>query len=661
MPAAACPFSNATLSLIHNPKVMKWAENNPVVSAFGIWNSDSGRRTIKFMQYQNDESGADDRQSIISGYTESVITMGANNNNPGHGANSFGYRNHHVSGVGQYRNHARPRRRKQPLPEDITSSDSGINSGVISDTALKELQNPPSKPSYNKPALEWDVFLDPNLVRQVDAAMSIVDTLEIKLRKVRIKRERRMAAAAKRAQAAYNTTHRPRSSSNANAFADNSKGGGTGNNTSDEHPNEDEDNDDDFDILQAHTAAQVEVDRLVSQLLRRMIIAHGSMSQLVLEAMGVAPKYNFGTVVRSSRDGVGGLFGAAASNKPLSPSRSMKRVSVRAGNHEFSLDLTQTLSLDEEDEQRDFEALLDPSLLAAADGKQDKSSIGSERRPTASGKASSSGSKGMFMEMWIHVFARTLSLLSKSSRSGSGSEDHVIATKSSSASSRSNASGSGSGNQQSRLLVKSRPANIGQRGLSSLLEKVFLRRDSSFPDQSRAVAAVADDEVHANQGNNDDFVDDDLLANNDMFSPTTPTRSAFSGLCGMSLCLGLENSESSNGASSSFPMNPHASHKMAQDIERISSVLGEPLRLVLDLKSRRVPPRVWSRLIDALRTRGLVVEGIGSFDMDELRVIGKGCSYPLTPILFFHSVGDLQRACHANEVSAVFLFHPLEG
>jgi len=46
----------------------------------------------------------------------------------------------------------------------------------------------------------------------------------------------------------------------------------------------------------------------------------------------------------------------------------------------------------------------------------------------------------------------------------------------------------------------------------------------------------------------------------------------------------------------------------------------------------------------------LIIEGIGSFDMDELRVIGKGCSYPLTPLLFFHSVGDLQRACHANEV-----------
>ena len=94
---------------------------------------------------------------------------------------------------------------------------------------------------------------------------------------------------------------------------------------------------------------------------------------------------------------------------------------------------------------------------------------------------------------------------------------------------------------------------------------------------------------------------------------------------------------------------------MAQDVDRISSILGEPLRLVLDLKSRRVPPRVWSRLIDSLRTRGLVIEGIGSFDVDELRVIGKGCSYPLTPILFFHSVGDLQRACHANEVNFVIL------
>jgi len=62
----------------------------------------------------------------------------------------------------------------------------------------------------------------------------------------------------------------------------------------------DENNKDYFDLSQSHTATQVKVDRLVSQLMRCTIITHGSMSQLVLEAMGVAPKYNFGTVVNSS-------------------------------------------------------------------------------------------------------------------------------------------------------------------------------------------------------------------------------------------------------------------------------------------------------------------------------------------------------------------------
>jgi len=188
---------------------------------------------------------------------------------------------------------------------------------------------------------------------------------------------------------------------------------------------------------------------------------------------------------------------------------------------------------------------------------------------------------------------------------------------------------------------------------------MFLRRDSSFPDSLAAANENSfDDNVEEKEGNNSNtsklgiLQDDDseLLTNNDMFSPTTPTTSTFGNLCGMSLCLGMDSSNSIGGGSSTFPLNPHASHKMAQDIERISTILNEPLRLVLDLKSRRVPPRVWSRLIDSMRTRGLIIEGIGSFDMDELRVIRKGCSYPLTPILFFHSVGDLQRACHANEV-----------
>jgi len=678
---------------------MKWAENNPVVSAFGIWNSDSGRRTIKFLQgirvphhddrqsfddFGNNNNNDNDRHSVISGYTESVITIGSNGNfgGGGYGINSkFGYRN-----SGNANDHSRrPRRRRQPLPEDITQNDSAPDSAYGGMDAMSANSAMPP-PSYSKPALEWDVFLDPNLVRQVDAAMTVADELELVLRKVRIKRERRRQAKKKslNGRQIMRETHRqhgqprefnrPRSTSGSSNHT-------TIDRDADEDDDDDDDNDEDFDILQSHTAAQVEVDRLVSQLMRRTIIAHGSMSQLVLEAMGVAPKYNFGTVVKSSREGVasmgramgerlgrataverssatGGGFSGGASvgvgnggrgnNIPPSPSRSIKRVSLRAGNTEFSLDISQTYSWDDEEEQRDFEALLDPTVSRSKAGKG-----GERRRGTAK---TSGGSKGMFMETWIHVFARTLSLLVKSSNSGGATSG--IAKKSSSSSSRSN-------DDVGALLVKNRPANIGQRGISGLLEKMFLRRDSSCRDAGKQhPGATSWDEVEAADESREDtmgkgnglraldYYDDDseLLTNNDMFSPTTPTTSSF-GMCGMSLCMGYEDNDPSGGGSSStFPLNPHASHKMAQDIDRISTILNEPLRLVLDLKSRRVPPRVWSRLIDSLRTRGLIIEGIGSFDYDELRVIRKGCSYPLTPMLFFHSVGDLQRACHANEV-----------
>jgi hypothetical protein len=202
-------------------------------------------------------------------------------------------------------------------------------------------------------------------------------------------------------------------------------------------------------------------------------------------------------------------------------------------------------------------------------------------------------------------------------------------------------------------LVENKPPV--EQGFSGLIEKIFLRRQSSAADPSTmCMQRLSVDERQFDPTNFDDD-DSDLLTNHDMLSPMAPTStSMFGNLCGMSLCLGMGSDDAKGGASSTFPLNPHLSHKMAQDIEHISAVLGEPLRLVLDLKSRRVPPRVWSRLIDSLRTQGLVIEGIGSFDVDELRVIGKGCSYPLTPILFFHSVGDLQRACHANEVRPYF-------
>lgn len=532
-----------TSSMADPVKIMKWAENNPVVSAFGIWNSDAGRRTSSFspnirLQQQQQQQSQQQQQrreedtdeidvreshnevddSTVRQNEESGITIGS--------TTTFGNDQDQYS-HSSTTSSTLPKRRKYPLP---------VPPAPIS------IVN-----SSSKPALEWDLFLDPSLVKRVDCALETVDELELKLRKARIKRQSRLRIV---------------------AAAD-----------------QDDNEDDDFDLSQSHTAAQIEVDRLISQLLRRTIIAHGSLSHLLLEALGVMPNYNFGNVIKSSRDIIaGGANGAQSRSSigPSTPSRNIRRPSSPMSN------TLSALWVMDEEERRDFDALLNPSAIVG----YGKSTV--ERPGRSVSHTSLSGrSKGMFVENWLHIFARTLSLLS--------------------------------------------------------VEKMILRRDGSNCHTYTLDETRDDNKFHTSNFYDDD--DSEYLTNDDMLSPTTLSTSSVFGSCGLSLCFGSDHVAQERGTNkSTCPRNPHASHTMAQDIECISVLLGEPLCLVLDLKSRRVPPRVWSALIDSLRTRGLIIDGIGSFDMDESRLIGKGCSCPLNPILFFHSVGDLQRACHANEV-----------
>ncbi len=528
---------------------------------------------------------------------------------------------------------------------------------------------------YNKPAIEWDIFLDPQLVRLVDAALTVVDDLEGKLHKIRLKRERiRQQRKREREERMMKRKRREemrrRMRMNGGGFGMIKYDDGDDNddNSSDDSTawNDGED-DQDFDLLQAHTAAQVEVDRLVAQLMRRTIIAHGSMSQLVLEGLGWAPEYNFGRVVKCSREGT---------NLP-SPQR-------RNGGHGHrnygsgsdkkdyltaSLSFSDTLSWDEEEEQRDFEALLDRRIHSSSVAGTSGGGGGGGAASTGKGGGSSSGthhSKGMFMEKWLSLFAKSLSLLARSTNptssggdaGGGDSNDDIVKSSSSSLFVPHQKKKKKKDAEAQLVKIKKKKE---KRGFACHLSSLFFGSDKSSTADSDDDEEEDVDNDRENDNNDDDDDKSAYLTNNDMFSPATkvPKSGILGGLgCGMSLCLGMDDDEvrfncgtsTSQTSNSVFPLNPHASHQMARDIQRIHDVLGEPLRLVLDLKSRRVPPRVWSRLIDNLRSRGLLIEGIGSFDMDELRVIGKGCSYPLTPILFFHSVGDLQRACHANEV-----------
>jgi hypothetical protein len=245
-------------------KVMKWAENNPVVSAFGIWESDSGRRTCVYptQQYSsNNNSNNNNEDDAFATNAQNAKT-------------AF-------------------RRRRIIPPHDAYTTTFEI------------------RPSHNKPALEWDVFLDPKLVRQVVNAMEVVESYECKLNYRRLRKQQR-------------------------------------NNTNTNTGAQDEEY---YDLHQSHTAAQIEVDRLVSQLMKRMILAHGSMSQLVLEAFGVAKDYNYKSVVRGARG---------------------TNVKSRGGYF-----------WDEREEVRDYDLLL---------GKED--GVGSGK------KTSFVGSRGIFMENW---------------------------------------------------------------------------------------------------------------------------------------------------------------------------------------------------------------------------------------------------------------------
>jgi hypothetical protein len=72
----------------------------------------------------------------------------------------------------------------------------------------------------------------------------------------------------------------------------------------------------------------------------------------------------------------------------------------------------------------------------------------------------------------------------------------------------------------------------------------------------------------------------------------------------------------------------------------------DPIGLVLDLKSRHVPKEVLGCVVDCLREAGVRVEGVGAFVVDDIRDVSPHCTEPVKEILFFHSAGAMQEACH---------------
>eukprot|EP00563_Minutocellus_polymorphus_P006977 CAMPEP_0181033366 /NCGR_PEP_ID=MMETSP1070-20121207/7219_1 /TAXON_ID=265543 /ORGANISM="Minutocellus polymorphus, Strain NH13" /LENGTH=1006 /DNA_ID=CAMNT_0023110789 /DNA_START=150 /DNA_END=3170 /DNA_ORIENTATION=- len=358
-----------------------------------------------------------------------------------------------------------------------------------------------------KPALEWDVFLDPSLVRSVDKAMQAAEDL-------------------------------------------NKSTSGKGGDIS-------------FDDYNAQIAADVEVDRQISRLMSRMMLAHGSTTQLVTEAVGMASRYNFARVVEQGE--------------------SRRRKSK-------------------------WGSILEPDCITSADkvvemASAEESSISPSKAYEADVAKAGRGSKtisasGIFVERWLILFCQALKL---------------------------------------GLDIASKDSQALRSRLSALSP------ESSCNPLSENSRASSSSSLQSDEEENDDAADDDGQGSVDSFVVEADGNIADPlSMCGIFLCLGLEDKNARKA--------DHSSSTMASSAKRIHKLLGTPLRVVLDLKSRKVPPRVWARLLDTLRTRGIAVDGIGSFDIDELRSIASFTCTPISQVIFLHSAGDLQRACHAGEI-----------
>ena len=84
-------------------------------------------------------------------------------------------------------------------------------------------------------------------------------------------------------------------------------------------------------------------------------------------------------------------------------------------------------------------------------------------------------------------------------------------------------------------------------------------------------------------------------------------------------------------------------------LRRVTKKL-HPIGLVLDMKSRHVPKRVWAIVVNYLNAAGARVEAIASFTIDEIRDVSHLCHKPMVEIIFCHSAGEMQNACHEGKL-----------
>jgi hypothetical protein len=387
------------------------------------------------------------------------------------------------------------------------------------------------------PTLEWDVFLDPYLVRRVEIVLSEKEAFVKRQKDARKKLREANGGESNRADGETSPLG-SKATEDAAALASS-------------------------DARLVLSYYDKEIRRRTEILVDRMLIAHGNIAQLVMEQTGYFKKYNFSRVKRTRKTLGGGIF-------------ARQWIAVYAE----AMRMGMGGELDDDDDDEDDDDMSDSRTEGSIETRED-------------------------LDFGENDFTDT--------NEGGQNVEMVGGFNSSSPEKRDR------GNQ---VINKSPDAPP---------DKIVMKRKSD------ATAVI----------NNIYNGDDTSTASDDESSPRSrPPLSTKRHRRNKSLGQVQLNPTSLRKAAFSSDMSIKDSISMLKPILQCSAPLG----ILMDMKSRHVPKRVWALVIDYLRDAGARVEGVASFIVDEIRDISQYCGSPVNEIVFIHSAGDLQHGCHTGQI-----------
>ena len=426
--------------------------------------------------------------------------------------------------------------------------------------------------------LEWDVFLDPHLVRRVEIVLE--------------ERDKFLSRCVSSRSGDHHFDITAHGTSHAEAFLDDPSEKAT---------------------LQYYNA---EIRRRTVILVERMLIAHGNLTQLIVEQTGYAKKYNFGRIRRTRRTLGGGIY-----------ARQWLAVYAEA--------LRLGMGYDPDDQDLAVDGGYDSQVtgLSEDDLSVDdlESEFGDEDDPAFTDTATAE--------------VEDTPLLTPTNIDESARSPPLVNKKGSLQS-------TGCGFHENELRRSPPPSPTTYNSFAQ----------NEIPDAPPLVAGPSTDTVTL--ASNDATFRRRRKSSRDMSKPSdrggipprTPSVSPrkkrhsrpSSATASRSTTKQTPGSSSNHKSLNALAMSSVPETTIVESIALLKEITrcNAPLGLVLDIKSRHVSQRVWALVVDALRDAGARVEGIASFTIAEIRDISGYCSSPCNEIYFFHSAGSIQQACY---------------